>query len=250
MRKTVIPLSLLLAVFLIGCSGQSGVMDDVLKDLSVFLDDGGLDEETVIAGLKEALTTGTSNAVKDVSRMDGYLGNPQIRIPVPEELRDAESALRKIGLGRYVDQFVLSMNRAAEAAAPQAADIFYRAVGRMTVQDAFDILNGHDTAATEYFEAQTRRELYGLFRPKVAVVMGETGVVRAYNSLMDQYTSLPFVQEEPVDLEGYVTDRSLDGLFFVVGEEERKIREDPAARVTELLRRVFGSSERNDINRR
>ena len=139
-----------------------------------------------------------------------------------------------------VDEFILSMNRAAETAAPQAADIFVGAIRDMTVVDAYGIVKGDETAATSYFKDKTSNQLYGLFKPVVTDSMAEVGVVRSYKRMMDNYNSIPFVKKIDVDLEDYVTNGALAGLFFMVGEEEKKIRKDPAARVTKLLREVFG----------
>lgn len=240
MRKTCliyVLMPLLLSVPAVNCA-NGGILDDLVREVT--RPQQGNDEDTVVAGLKEALRVGTGNAVDAVSRRGGYMDNLAIRIPVPEKLEKADRLLRRIGMGDRVDDFVLSMNRAAEKAAPAAVDIFVGAVKEMTITDAFGILKGGDTAATDYFRNRTTDRLYGLFRPVITDTMGQTGVVKSYKRLVDRYTSIPFVKEEPVDLEDYVTDQALAGLFHMVGEEERKIRKDPAARVTELLRRVFG----------
>jgi len=217
---------------------SGGFFDDLIKKATKPKE--GNDEATVVSGLKEALRIGTANAVDSVSKENGYLGNVEIKIPVPEKLKRADKMLRKIGMGDSVDEFIESMNRAAETAAPQALDIFVGAVKDMDIIDAFDILSGDDTAATKYFEEKTSDDLYGLFKPVVTDTMGQTGVVQSYKKMIKKYTSLPWVKEEPVDLEDYVTTKALEGLFFMVGEEEKKIRKDPAARVTELLQKVFG----------
>jgi hypothetical protein len=227
----------MLTVLSVSCAA-GGAFDDLLKEMTK--PDEGNDEDTVIAGLKEALRIGTGNAVGSVSEENGYFDNLAIKIPIPRELEKADELLRKVGMGDRVDDFVLSMNRAAEKAAPQAADIFISAVKEMSITDAFDILGGHETAATDFFQEKTSDRLYGLFKPVVTDTMGQTGVVKSYKRLVDKYTSIPFVKDEPVDLEDYVTDMALAGLFHMVGEEEKKIREDPAARVTDLLKKVFG----------
>ncbi|UCG38351.1 MAG: DUF4197 domain-containing protein, partial [bacterium] len=218
------------------CS-SGGFLDDLLKEAVKPKDS---EEKTFVAGLKEALDIGTRKAVEKVSATDGYFGNDVIRIPVPGELEKAESLLRKVGMDDRVDEFILSMNRAAEAAAPQAVDIFVGAIRDMTVVDAYGIVKGDETAATEYFRGATSVQLYGLFRPVVTDSMARVGAVRSYKRMMDRYNSLPLVRDVEVDLEGYVTDKALEGLFHMVGEEEKRIRKDPAARVTELLRKVFG----------
>jgi len=200
-----------------------------------------LDEKTVASGLKEALTVGTKNAVRDVSKQDGYFGNPKIKIPLPEKVQKSEKMLRKVGLSKYVDEFVLTMNRAAEKAAPVATDIFIGAVKEMTIIDAIQILRGNETAATEYFRSKTYGKLYGAFKPPVAQAVQDVGVTRSYQKLVDKGKKMRVVKDSSLDLDHHVTSKALDGLFFMVGEEEKKIRKDPVARVTDLLKKVFGS---------
>jgi hypothetical protein len=194
-RITLLILTVFFLLSSVQCS-SGGFLDDLLKQATKPQENK---EDTFIAGLKEALDIGTKNAVSTVSKENGYFGNMNIKIPVPEKLKDAEKLLRKIGMKDRVDEFILSMNRAAETAAPQAADIFVGAIRDMTVVDAYGIVKGDETAATSYFKDKTSNQL-----------------------------------------EDYVTNGALAGLFFMVGEEEKKIRKDPAARVTKLLREVFG----------
>ncbi|HAR46151.1 MAG TPA: DUF4197 domain-containing protein [Nitrospiraceae bacterium] len=198
------------------------------------------DTDTTVSGLKEALTVGSKNAVSFVSKTDGYFGNPEIRVPMPEKIEKHEKKLRKIGLGKDLDQFLLSMNRAAERAGPKAKDIFIDAVKAMTFQDARSIVKGGDTAATDYLRSKSFGKLAAEFRPIVASAMDEVGVTREYKKIMKRATATRIVREEDVDLDRHVTERALAGLFVMVGKEEKKIRSDPAARVTELLRQVFG----------
>lgn len=197
-------------------------------------------DATIAAGLTEALRVGIDNAVTLTGRTNGYFANQAIKIRVPERLRSLESGLRTAGRGALVDEFVLSMNRAAERAAPVARDIFAEALGAMSFDDARRILGGGNTAATEYFKAKTTDRLGAAFRPVVERAMSEVGVNRRYREMVGRAQALPFVSLEALDLDQYVVGRGLDGLFHVLGEEERKIRETPAARVTELLRDVFG----------
>jgi hypothetical protein len=192
------------------------------------------------AALKQALQVGTENAVKLTGRTDGYFRNEAIKIVLPEQLRTLGSGLRTVGLGAQVDQLELGMNRAAERAAPRAKQIFWDAIGAMTIDDARRILGGGDTAATEYFKGKTSDSLASAFRPIVEASMREVGVTRQYTELHRRAQAIPFLNVEAYDLDRYVVTRALDGLFHVVGEEEKKIRTDPAARVTELLREVFG----------
>ncbi len=205
-------------------------------------DDGALDETTVIAGIKEALRVGSGNAVLSTSKVDGFLDNQLIRIVLPEQFESMASTLRTIGFGSQVDELERGMNRAAELAAGEARDVFWTAITSMTVADAFEILRGHDTAATEYFRGRTSEELKKRFHPIVTKKIEEIGLSRLYGNISDTYNSLPIADENRlVDLDEYVTDKALSGLFTVLATEEVKIRKDPVARTTDLLRRVFGS---------
>jgi hypothetical protein len=199
----------------------------------------GLSEAKIGSGLKEALQVGTGNAVNLTGRVDGYFRNQAIKILMPKQLQAVESGLRALGYGEQVDAFVLSMNRAAEKAAPAARQIFWDAIREMSFEDARRILTGGDTAATQYFEKKTTQKLTKAFSPVVERSMNEVGVVRQYNALVGQYQNLPLVQNVAFDITGYVVGEALDGLFYMVGQEEKKIRKNPAARVTELLQQVF-----------
>lgn len=193
------------------------------------------------AGLKEALKIGSGNAVSLTGKTDGYFGNAAIKILMPEQLRTVEQGLRLLGQGEQIDAFVLSMNRAAEKAAPSAKSIFWDAITGMSFDDARKILGGGDTAATDYFRAKTGDALTAAFRPIVTDSMKDVGVVKQYQQLQGAYKSVPFASSLPsFDIESYVVGKALDGLFLVLGDEERKIRKDPAARVTDLLKQVFG----------
>ena len=192
------------------------------------------------SGLKEALRIGTENAVNLTGKTDGYFGNPTIKIPMPDRLRPVERAMRGIGMGARVDEFVLSLNRAAERAAPAAKQIFWDAVTEMTFDDARKLVDGSDTAATEYFKSKTSDKLAAAFRPVVETAMNEAGATKKYQEMIGRYKNIPFVSHVTVDIDEYVVGKALDGLFQVLGEEEKKIRTNPAARVTDLLKEVFG----------
>lgn len=200
---------------------------------------GGLDDGRIGSGLKEALQIGTQNAVTLTGRPNGYFDNPAIKILMPQQLQTLETTMRMAGFGPQIDAFVLSMNRAAERAAPAAAQIFTDALSAMTFEDARTILTGGNTAATDYFKKKTSDHLVAAFRPVVEQTMNEVGVVRQYKDLVALYQSIPLVKSSTFDIDQYVVSRSLDGLFHVLGEEERKIRTDPTARVTDLLKEVF-----------
>jgi len=191
-------------------------------------------------GLRQALEIGTANAVATVSDTNGYYGNPSIKIPLPESVRKVERLLRGVGYGPQVDAFELSMNRAAERAAPKAKALFWETIKGMSFSDARKILNGRENEATIYLEEKTRGRLLEDFKPLVHTTMSEVGVTRSYQELDAKVRSIPFAEAFRFDLDRYVTEKALDGLFLVLAEEEKKIREDPAARVTELLEKVFG----------
>jgi RNA binding exosome subunit len=229
------------ALALMSTSAKAGFWDRV-KQVITPTSQESLDENTVIAGLKEALSRATDNAVSSVAALNGYLGNEAIRILVPEKIRTVADTLKRFGFQQQVDDFVLSMNRAAENAAPQAKSYFLEAIKEMTFEDAQKILKGNDTAATAYFREKMHDKLYTAFEPSVSSSMNEIGVTRTYKNMMDKYMTIPFVKAESLDLDHYVTEKSLDGLFYMVGQEEKKIRTDPVARTTDILRKVFGST--------
>jgi hypothetical protein len=219
---------------------QAGLFDDIKKGIGSVAPQAGPDDSQVVRGLKEALTIGTGNAVSLVSLKDGYFSNQAIKILMPEKIQKVAEVLGKVGYQKQVDEFILSMNRAAEKAAPQAKSIFVSSIKEMTFEDAKKILNGGDTAATEFFKGKTAGKLSEAFKPIISSSMDEVGATRSYKEMMGKYTALPFMKAESLDLDQYVTNKSLDGLFFMVGQEEKKIRTNPAARVTDLLKTVFG----------
>jgi hypothetical protein len=200
----------------------------------------GLNDVKIGSGLQEALKVGTENAVVQTGGVDGFLMNKAIKILMPKNLQTIEKPLRMVGYGPQIDEFVVGMNRAAEKAAPFAKEIFWDAIGQMTFDDARKILAGGDTAATDYFKAKTSKKLQTAFRPAVETVMNDVGVNRQYNELIGRYQSVPFAKNIAFDVNQYVTEKATDGLFYVVGQEEKKIRTNPTARVTDLLKEVFG----------
>jgi hypothetical protein len=233
-------LSLAVALLLsVTFAAQGGMLDDLLGQKPQPATKS-TDTNTTVSGLKEALSIGTKNAVKSVSKTDGYFSNQTIKILMPEKIQKAADLLAKVGYQKEVDAFVLSMNRAAEKAAPKAVDIFVEAIKHMTFDDAKRVLSGGDTAATDFFREKTRPRLYDEFKPVVTDSMGKVGVAQSYKKMTAGYDKLPFMHKEDVDLDHYVTNKALDGLFLMVAEEEKKIRNNPAARVTDLLKKVFG----------
>jgi len=226
-------------IVLLASRPVSAQLDQLLRGLGVGQQGGGLTDAKVAAGLKDALKVGTENTVNITGHLDGYFKNQAIKILMPEKLRSLESGLRMAGFGPQVDEFVLSMNRAAEKAAPAAKQIFWDAIGQMTFEDARGILAGKETAATDYFRAKTTDRLAAAFKPIVSDSMNQVGVTRQYKELVGRFQMLPFARMESFDLDQYVVGKSLDGLFYVLGQEEVKIRTNPTARVTELLQEVF-----------
>ena len=220
----------------------SAQLDSILKEMDTLTRPGAATRGGVKVGaaLKQALQVGTENAVRLTGKTDGYFTNKAIKILMPERLRTVERGLRTAGYGPEVDKLVLSMNRAAERAAPTAKKFFWDAIGEMTIDDAQRILNGTPTAATDYFKGKTSPSLRIAFRPIVEKAMNEVGTVRQYNELLGQAKAIPFLKTEDYELDRYVVGKALDGLYYVVGEEERKIRSDPSARVSDLLKEVFG----------
>ena len=198
-----------------------------------------LSSETVVAGLKQALEVGTKNSVNSTNKPGGFSNNPLIKIAVPEELDNAASALRKVGLGSYVNNFEGQMNRAAEKASGEAKDVFISAISSMSISDAWGILRGGDNAATDYFRDKTQSNLERRFQPIITSSMEKVGFYNDYKQLLGAYQKLPFTEKPNMNIEDYVMDETLDGLFTLVAQEEKKIRDNPVARTTELLQKVF-----------
>jgi hypothetical protein len=200
-------------------------------------------DDRIAAGLKEALTVSTKKAVASTGRVDGFLKNAAIKILLPEKLRSAGKGMRLVGMGQQVDSLEVGMNRAAEQAAPAARQIFVNAVSKMTIADARRILSGGDTAATEYFKNSSTDQLTEAFAPIVHRAMENVGVIKQYNQLMQNPLAGRLAENQDFSLDKYVVGKTMDGLFYVMGEEERKIRKDPAAQTTALLREIFGNKQ-------
>ena len=194
-----------------------------------------------VAGLKAALEKGAQAAIAALGRPDGFLGNPQVKIPLPESLQRAERLLRRVGMGKYADELVVGMNRAAEAAVPEARALLVESVRKMTVQDAKRILGGGETAATEYFRRTTRERLHARFLPIVEKATAKVQLAQTYDQYAGAAASLGLLKKEDADLDAYVTARALDGLYLMIAEEEKKIRRDPMATGTAILKKVFGA---------
>jgi hypothetical protein len=199
-----------------------------------------LSNDDVIKGLKEALSVGTNNATGKASRTDGFFKNPLIKIPFPPEAKVVESTAKSIGMSSQVDRFVMTMNRAAEEASKEAAPIFINAVKTMTITDGLTILRGGDGAATNYLKGRTQNELNTKFSPIVKRAINKVQLTKFWNPIITKYNKIPGVKRQNPDLDKYVTQKALEGLFRLISDEENKIRKDPAARVSDILRKVFG----------
>jgi hypothetical protein len=200
-----------------------------------------LTEKDAADGIKEALINGTGESVKLVSIADGYWGNPEIKIPFPSEAKEMESRLRAIGMGKKVDEFNVSMNRAAEKAANEAKPIFIAAIKGMTVKDAINIVKGANNAATVYLKNTTSPELKVKFQPIIKTSLDNVNATKYWSDLITAYNKIPLVKKMNPNLSEYVTDKAINGLFIMIAREELKIRKDPMARTSELLKKVFGS---------
>lgn len=228
-------LAIAIFVLLTGCETAQQVLNGMNTGTPA------LSTAEIASGLKEALRIGTQNGTGKLSAADGFFSNAAVKILMPEEAKKVESTLRSIGLGSLVDKAVLSMNRAAEDAAKSATPIFVDAIKKMTITDALGILKGGDYAATNYFKDKTTVSLTNAFRPVIEKALTKVDATKYWNDVFTAYNKFA---AKPVntDLAGYVTERSLAGIFYEVGQEELKIRKDPAARVSELLKKVFGSN--------
>lgn len=240
-------LFVLMACALSGAAlAQVPKLDDLVKGATSALPKSGSggagtsDLKTDAAGLKEALAVGTERAVKSLGRENGFFGNAAVKILMPSSLQKVAEVARMAGYQKQVDEFILSMNRAAEAAVPIAAHYFGDAIRDMSFDDVRGILTGGDTAATEFFRRKTSDKLYTAFKPVVSDKVNQVGATRAYKDMMGRYEKVPLMGGQSLDLDDYVTRKSLDGLFLVLGQEEKKIRTNPAARTTDLLKQVFG----------
>lgn len=198
-----------------------------------------LTNDEVISGLREALTVGTNNSTNLTSKLDGFYKNPEIFIPFPAEAIKVKNKVEELGMKKQVDEFVLTLNRAAEKASIEAAPIFINAVKEMTIADGFAILKGNDNAATQYLREKTSASLKIKFNPIVKNAIEQVEVTKYWNPVINTYNKIPFIEKMNPNLEDYITTKAMDGLFLMIEKEEAKIRKDPMARVTDLLKKVF-----------
>ncbi len=201
----------------------------------------GLTNADAASGLKQALADGSSAAIAQLGRENGFFGNAKVKIPLPPALQQVEGALRFAGMGKQADELVLSMNRAAEAAVPEARSLLTDSIRKMTVQDAKGILQGGDTAVTDYFRRTTHAQLTQRFLPIVKKATDRVGLSAQYNSLAGRATQFGLVSQEQSTIEGYVTGKALDGLYLMIAEQEKAFRQNPLGATSDIVRKVFGS---------
>jgi len=236
-------LSALLLLSFMSCNSQ---LDGILKKGGISTKTkapagSNLSNEEVIRGLKEALTVGTNNSASLAGKVDGFYKNPRLFIPWPPEAQKMKDKLMALGFEKQIADFELSLNRAAEEAALNASPVFVDAIKNMSVQDGFAILRGADTAATNYLRKTTYSPLEQKFRPVVKEAIEKVEVTSYWNPLVTTYNMIPGVKKQNPDLDAYVTNKAINGLMILIADEETKIRKNPAARVTDLLKKVFGN---------
>lgn len=234
MKKLLILLSA--SILIIGCAEMAQVMEE----MNTMNGPTPLTNDEVIRGLKEALTVGTNNSTALTSKLDGYYKNPEIFIPFPPEAIKVKEKVEALGMKSQVDKFVLTMNRSAETAAKEAGPIFIDAVKQMTIADGFTILRGNDNAATMYLKDKTSGKLRTKFKPVVKNAISKVEVTKYWNPVISTYNKIPFIEKQNPNLDDYITTKAMDGLFIMIEKEEKKIRKDPLARVSDILKRVFG----------
>lgn len=235
MRKTIIAA---ISIFtLVSCAEMTSVMEQV--NTATGSTTPALTNDEVIRGLREALTVGTNNSSSLTSKLDGFYKNPEIFIPFPPEALKVKEKVEQLGMKKQVDEFVMTLNRAAETATAEAAPIFVNAIKEMTIADGFAILRGNDNAATQYLKDKTTAQLKVKFNPIVKNAIQKVEVTKYWNPVINTYNKIPFIEKMNPDLEDYVTTKAMDGLFLMIAKEETKIRKDPMARVTDLLKKVF-----------
>ena len=232
---------LLYAFLLFPFFNSCDVAQQVLND-STSATSGTLSTADIVAGLKEALTIGTQNSTNQLSAVDGFFKDAAVKILMPPEAQKVESTLRSLGFGSVVDKAILSMNRGAEDAAKSATPIFVNAIKQMTITDALGILKGGGNAATNYFKDKTTAQLTQAFRPVIDKSLNKTDATKYWSDVFSVYNRFATNKVE-TDLGAYVTGKAIDGIFYEVALEEQKIRKDPAARVSDILKKVFGSTE-------
>lgn len=229
----------LLIVSLAACKAQS--INSIINTVNSTVNSGTLSNDDVVKGLKEALKVGTNNSVSSASKVDGFLKNSTIKIPWPADAVAMETKLRALGMGTQCDKFIETMNRGAEEASKTAATIFLDAVTKLTITDGMKILKGTDNAATLYLKDNTSTSLKASFLPIVKAALTKVEITKYWNPLATTYNKIPLVTKVNPDLDAYVTEKATEGLFKLIAAEEYKIRKDPAARISDILKKVFGN---------
>jgi len=235
--KTIITLIFCACFF--ASSAQINLLKQAAKEANNVITGKKLSEKEIVKGLKEALTIGGNKATKSASRKGGFYKNPQIKIPFPPEAKKMKITLIKAGMKPQIDAFEQSLNNAAELASKEVQEIIFIAISEMSIQDAVSILRGDDNAATTYLHQQTAKPLYDKFKPIIKSAIAQVEVTKYWNPLVRRYNALPLIKAVNPDLEDYVTQKTIDGLFVLIAKEEKNIRENPKARVSELLQKVF-----------
>ena len=240
-RSTLLCLSLFTVAIFTTCTTTQ--INQSLGTINDILVGDELTADQVASGLKEALVNGASKGSAQASKLDGYFKNPKIKIPFPPDVKKVEDKLRQIGLDKEVDRFVMTLNRGAEEAAKEAKPIFVSAIRSMTIQDAWGILKGQDDAATQYLQRTTSGQLRTKFMPIVESALEKTSATKYYTDIVSTYNKIPFVDKVNPDLNDYATNKAIEGLFYLVAQEEKNIRENPVARTTDLLKKVFSQQD-------
>lgn len=230
----------LIAIFAFGMLQQSSCDPQVVNDVLNTVAGGTITEQEAANGLAEALVQGAGHGADLLSAVNGYLGNPQVKIPFPPEAQKIESTLRDLGLNKMCDDVINSINHAAENAAVEAKPILINSIRQMTINDAMNILFGANDAATEYLKKTTTAELTAKFKPVIDNSLSKVGATKYWSDAVNYYNKIPLMEDMNPDLSGYVTQKALDGLFYMIGQEELKIRQDPASRVSDIVQKVFG----------
>ena len=238
MKKLLIPA----LVLLLGCTSQQ-ISQTINSAGKVFTTEAPLTEGEVGSGLKEALINGTSKGSDQASKVDGFYKNPLLKIPFPPNVQKVETKLRQMGMNDLVDDFVLSLNRGAEKAVVEAKPIFIDAIKAMTVQDAWGILRGDKNAATQYLKRTTSSKLETAFKPVIKNSLETVNCTKYFTNIVTTYNKIPLVEKVNPNLEDYATQKTMEGLFSLIEKEEANIRENPIARTTDLLKKVFASQQ-------
>ena len=237
-------LYIITSIFLISSLASAQSLDMLKEKVKkVNIDDikgASLTETDAANAIKEALNKGVDIGVKKVSKQDGFFLDPEIRIPFPKDMKKVEKKLRDLGMNQQIDQIIVSINRAAEDASTSAKPIFIKAIKDMSISDAKKIVNGNKSAATDYLRNSTYLSLSKEFQPIIRTSLQKVNATKYWKSLMRAYNKIPFIKKVNPDLEIYVTEKAIDGLFFMIEKEEKRIRENPKQRTTELLKKVFG----------